>query len=129
MSALVGVAVAALLTSVAEAGAAGDSRGGRSGSGGTVPWWYPSRDWGMLPSDYDGGGRGGWGGSGGGGGPGGWLGLRSVRFRYVGVVYPRVVCKSTLRERLHIDSARKSTQVLRNRGSVMYLVCGHVTYF
>lgn len=63
----------ALLGSVAEAGS------GR-GSDSSVPWWYPSRDWG-LPSDAAA--RSGGGGEVGGGG--GWtgLGVPRRRFRYV----------------------------------------------
>ena len=58
------VLVAARVT-VAEAGATG--RGDRS-----VPWWYPSRDWG-TPSDQKAGG--------GDGGYGSWAGLSHLRHR------------------------------------------------
>ncbi|CAB1107977.1 unnamed protein product [Ectocarpus sp. CCAP 1310/34] len=68
---LVGVVVVALLGSVADAVGGSGRRGGDS----SVPWWYPSRDWG-LPSDAVG--------SGGGeaGGGGGWTGLGVPRRRF-----------------------------------------------
>ncbi|CAN0052150.1 unnamed protein product, partial [Ectocarpus sp. 4 AP-2014] len=50
---LIAVVVVALLGSVADAGGGSGSRGSDS----SVPWWYPSRDWG-LPSDAVGSGGG-----------------------------------------------------------------------
>ncbi|CBJ29819.1 hypothetical protein Esi_0162_0044 [Ectocarpus siliculosus] len=68
---LVALVVVALLGSVADAGGGSGNRGSES----SVPWWYPSRDWG-LPSDAVG--------SGGGeaGGGGGWTGLGVPRRRF-----------------------------------------------
>ncbi|CAM9192483.1 unnamed protein product [Pylaiella littoralis] len=83
-SALAAVAAAVVLlsASVADAGSSsyGASGGSGSGSGGSrsVPWWYPSRGWGMLPSDGEEGGAAGAAAVGG----GGWPGLEFPLRRY-----------------------------------------------